>query len=59
MTDHQRNMKIGTLKAYPIERIGDNSEERVEEARHSGKIILPSFVLRQVSRTDQTLMIFK
>ncbi len=48
----RRNIKIWTLRAYPINRIGDNAEERIEEAKHGGKIILPPSALSKVAHED-------
>jgi hypothetical protein len=55
----RRNIKIGTLSDYPINRIGDNAEERIEEAKHGGKIILPPSALSKVAHSRHRLMVFK
>ncbi len=55
----RRNIKIGTLSDYPINRIGDNAEERIEEAKHGGKIILPPSALSKVAHSEHRLMVFK
>ncbi len=55
----RKNIKIGTLSAYPINRIGDNAEERIEEAKHGGKIILPPSALSKVLHARHKLMVFK
>ncbi len=55
----RRNIKIGTLSAYPINRIGDNAEERIEEAKHGGKLILLPSALSKVAHAEHRLMVFK
>ncbi len=57
--NNRRNINIGTLTAYPINRIGDNAEERIEEAKHGGKIILPPSALSKVAHAGHRLMVFK
>jgi len=58
-TSIKRNIKIGNLSALPIQRIGDNAQLRIEEAKHGGKIILPPSALRTISRVEHSVMIFK
>ncbi len=55
----RRNIKIGTLSAHPINRIGDNTEKRLEEAKHGGKIVLPPSALNKVAHAGHRLMVFK
>ena len=59
VADIPRNIRIGRLSAFPITNIGDNSQQRIEEAKHGGKIILPSAALKRISHNEQPLMIFK
>jgi hypothetical protein len=53
-----RNIKIGTLSAYPINRIGDNAEERIKEGKRR-KHYCATSALNKVEHAGHHLMVFK
>ncbi|XP_054159997.1 ubiquitin recognition factor in ER-associated degradation protein 1-like [Oppia nitens] len=59
MAVNYRTIKLGKLKAFSIDHIGDNSSQRVSEAQNGGKIVLPHSIFRRVYRLEQSPMIFR
>ncbi|CAG2109965.1 unnamed protein product [Medioppia subpectinata] len=59
MDENYRTIRLGSLHAFPITQFGDNSNQRVLEAKHSGRIVLSNSIFRRIHFLNQSPMIFK